>query len=121
MAKEAISINADTFQFFTRNPRGGKAKAIDENDVDKYIKLAEEHRFGKVVAHAPYTLNPCSKDAKTREFAYMAMTDDLKRMEYIPGKMCIRDRLIGGHICTESYAYVSCQCMCRFRITFFRY
>ena len=85
MAKEAISINADTFQFFTRNPRGGKAKAIDENDVDKYIKLAEEHRFGKVVAHAPYTLNPCSKDAKTREFAYMAMTDDLKRMEYIPG------------------------------------
>lgn len=85
MAKEAISINADTFQFFTRNPRGGKAKAIDENDVDKYIKLAEEHRFGNVVAHAPYTLNPCSKDEKTREFAYMAMTDDLKRMEYIPG------------------------------------
>lgn len=85
MAKEAISINADTFQFFTRNPRGGKAKAIDESDVDKYIKLADDYRFGKVVAHAPYTLNPCSKDEKTREFAYMAMTDDLRRMEYIPG------------------------------------
>ena len=85
MAKEAISINADTFQFFTRNPRGGKAKAIDESDVDKYIKLADDYRFGKVVAHAPYTLNPCSKDEKTREFAHMAMTDDLRRMEYIPG------------------------------------
>lgn len=85
MAKEAISINADTFQFFTRNPRGGKAKAIDESDVDKYIKLADDYRFGKVVAHAPYTLNPCSKDVKTREFAHMVMTDDLRRMEYIPG------------------------------------
>ena len=85
MAKEAISIKADTLQFFTRNPRGGKAKAIDPVDVDKYIALAKEHNFGKIVAHAPYTLNPCSKEVKTREFAHLAMTDDLDRMEYVPG------------------------------------
>ena len=85
MAKEAISINADTLQFFTRNPRGGKAKAIDENDAARYRSLASKHNFGKVVAHAPYTLNPCSKDSKVREFAHMAMSDDLLRMEYVPG------------------------------------
>ncbi len=85
MAKEAISIKANTLQFFTRNPRGGKAKAIDETDVAQYLKLAEANNFGKIVAHAPYTLNPCSKDAKTREFAHMVMTDDLARMEYVPG------------------------------------
>ena len=85
MAKEAISINADTLQFFTRNPTGGRAKEIDPEDAARYRKLAEEHKFGKVIAHAPYTLNPCSKEQKTREFAYMAMKDDLERMEYIPG------------------------------------
>lgn len=85
MAKEAISINADTLQFFTRNPRGGKAKDIDAQDVEKYKKLAKAHNFGKVIAHAPYTLNPCSKEQKTRDFAYMVMEDDLKRMEHIPG------------------------------------
>lgn len=85
MAKEATSIQAHTLQFFTRNPRGGKAKAIDPEDIKRYLKLAEENHLGKIVAHAPYTLNPCSKDQKTREFAYMAMKDDLERMEYIPG------------------------------------
>lgn len=85
MAKEAVSINADTLQFFTRNLRGGRAKAIDPEDVKRYIRIAEEHNFGKVIAHAPYTLNPCSKEKKTREFAHMVMTDDLSRMEYIPG------------------------------------
>ena len=85
MAKEAISINADTLQFFTRNPRGGKAKDIDPQDVEKYKKMAKEYSFGKVIAHAPYTLNPCSKEQKTRDFAYMVMEDDLKRMEHIPG------------------------------------
>ncbi len=85
MAKEAISINADTLQFFTRNPRGGKAKAIDPEDAARFRKLAKEHNFGKIVAHAPYTLNPCSKEQKTREFAHMAMSDDLERMEYTPG------------------------------------
>ena len=85
MAKEAVSINADTLQFFTRNPRGGKAKDIDPQDVEKYKKMAKEYSFGKVIAHAPYTLNPCSKEQKTRDFAYMVMEDDLKRMEHIPG------------------------------------
>ncbi len=85
MAKEAVSINADTLQFFTRNPRGGKAKEINPDDVKRYLELAETNKFGKVVAHAPYTLNPCSKEQKTRGFAHMVMTDDLERMEYIPG------------------------------------
>ena len=85
MAKEAISIGADTLQFFTRNPRGGAAKDIDAADVDRFLKLSAQHDFGRIVAHAPYTLNPCSKEAKTREFAHMVMTDDLQRMEYVPG------------------------------------
>lgn len=85
MAKETVEIKADTLQFFTRNPRGGKAKSIDEEDVKRYLELAKVNDFGKIVAHAPYTLNPCSKEARTREFAHMVMTDDLMRMEYIPG------------------------------------
>lgn len=85
MGKVALSIGANTFQFFTRNPRGGKAKEIDEKDVEAFLSLAEENNFAKLVAHAPYTVNPCSKDTKTREFARMIMEDDLKRMEYIPG------------------------------------
>ena len=87
MAKEAVSIDANTFQFFTRNPRGSKAKDIDESDINKFLEFAKEHNFVKVLAHAPYTLNPCSKDEKTREFALETMADDLKRMEYIPGNM----------------------------------
>lgn len=85
MAKEAIKIGATTFQFFTRNPRGGKAKDINPEDVARYLKLAAEGGIGKIVAHAPYTLNPCSAEQKTRDFAYMAMKDDLARMEYTPG------------------------------------
>ena len=85
MAKDAISIGADTLQFFTRNPRGGAAKDIDAADVDRFLKLSAQHDFGRIVAHAPYTLNPCSKEAKTREFAHMVITDDLQRMEYVPG------------------------------------
>ena len=85
MAKDAISIGADTLQFFTRNPRGGAAKDIDAADVDRFLKLSAQHDFGRIVAHAPYTLNPCSKEAKTRECAHMVMTDDLQRMEYVPG------------------------------------
>lgn len=87
MGKEALSIGANTFQFFTRNPRGGKAKDIDESDVNKLIKLMEENNFSKILAHAPYTLNACSKDESTREFALEMMTDDLKRMEYIPNNL----------------------------------
>lgn len=87
MGKEALNINANTFQFFTRNPRGGKAKDIDTNDVENLIKLMNENSFGKILAHAPYTLNPASKDPKTREFAFNTMADDLKRMELLPGNM----------------------------------
>ena len=85
MGREALKINANTFQFFTRNPRGGSAKAIDPDDAARLMELTRQHGFGPLVAHAPYTLNPCSKDQKTRDFAYMAMADDLARMEYIPG------------------------------------
>lgn len=84
IGKEALSIKADTFQFFTRNPQGGKAKDIDLADVAKFRALADENNFAPVVAHAPYTLNPCSDNPQTREFAEMVFSDDLKRMELIP-------------------------------------
>lgn len=85
MGKDACSIGANTFAFFTRNPRGGKAKEIDPKDAENLLAILEEHNFGKLVAHAPYTLNPCSATAKTREFAHMAMSEDMERMEYLPG------------------------------------
>lgn len=85
LGKDALKIGANTFAFFTRNPRGGKAKAIDPEDVKKLLEITEANSFGKLVAHAPYTLNPCSKDAKVRNFAYVAMSDDMERMEYTPG------------------------------------
>ncbi len=85
MGKEAVQIGANTFQFFTRNPRGSKAKETGEEDVKKFLVFAKEHGISQILAHAPYTLNPCSKDKKTREFAWMTMEDDLKRMEYVPG------------------------------------
>lgn len=84
MGKEAVSIGANTFQFFTRNPRGSKAKEINPKDVEAFHAYAKEHGIAHILAHAPYTLNPCSKDAHTREFALMTMEDDLKRMEYVP-------------------------------------
>ena len=87
MGKTALCIGANTFQFFTRNPRGSKAKAIDPADVAAFLALAAEHGFGTLVAHAPYTINPCSKDEHTREFARMTLADDLKRMEHIPGNV----------------------------------
>lgn len=85
MGKNALKIGANTFAFFTRNPRGGNAREIDPEDVKALIGLMKENNFGKLVAHAPYTLNPCSATKKTRDFAYFAMEDDLKRMEYLPG------------------------------------
>lgn len=85
MGKSAQAIDANTFAFFTRNPRGGKAKDIDEEDVKRLRDILTEGEFGKLVAHAPYTLNPCSAADRTREFAHMAMEDDMKRMEYLPG------------------------------------
>lgn len=81
---EAKSIEADTFQFFTRNPQGGKAKDIDAADVQKFNAFAAQNGFAKIVAHAPYTLNPCSDNPQTREFAEMVFADDLKRMEFVP-------------------------------------
>lgn len=85
MGKTALSIGANTFQFFTRNPRGSKAKAIDPDDAEAFLALAQANGFGRLVAHAPYTINPCSKTERTREFARMTLADDLKRMEYLPG------------------------------------
>ena len=84
MGKDALKIGANVFQFFTRNPRGSKAKDIDPNDVEKLIDIMKENNFGKLLAHAPYTLNPCSGKSETREFAKMVMEDDLNRMEYLP-------------------------------------
>ena len=85
MAKQAVSIGANTFQFFTRNPRGGKAKEINEDDVKAFLEYSKEHGINRILAHAPYTLNACSADSGIREFAKNTMADDLKRMEYTPG------------------------------------
>ena len=87
MAKMAVSIKADTFQFFTRNPRGTKAKAIKEADVAHFLKLAEAEKIRPILAHAPYILNACSKDEGLRELARETMADDLARMEHTPGNM----------------------------------
>ena len=84
IAEEALSIKANTFQFFTRNPQGGKAKDLDLEDIRQYNIIAAEHNFAPIVAHAPYTLNPCSDKPETREFAEMVFKDDLQRMEHLP-------------------------------------
>ena len=85
MGKEAVKIDANTFQFFTRNPRGTKAKAIDENDVERFLAFAKENGIERILAHAPYTLTACSADEHLRELARDTMADDLRRMEYTPG------------------------------------
>lgn len=85
MGREAVRIGANTFQFFTRNPRGSRAKELDLQDVAAFLAYAKGARINTVLAHAPYTLNPCSKEEKTREFAKMTMEDDLRRMEHLPG------------------------------------
>ncbi len=87
MGKTAVSIGANTFQFFTRNPRGGTAKALDQSDIDAFLEYSREHGIGIILAHAPYTLNACSKDEKIREFAKNTMADDLRRMEAVPGNL----------------------------------
>ena len=84
MGQDALNIGANTFQFFTRNPRGSKAKEIDPKDVAALLELLKENKFSTILAHAPYTLNACSADEKTREFAVMIMKDDLSRMEFFP-------------------------------------
>ncbi len=85
MGKEALSIGGNTFQFFTRNPRGGQAKAVDPEDAAAFLQFAKEHDFAPILAHAPYTLNPAAADLKVREFARMVFLDDLERLEYVPG------------------------------------
>ncbi|MCI7288707.1 MAG: deoxyribonuclease IV [Blautia sp.] len=85
MARQIIKNGGNTFAFFTRNPRGGKAKAIDETDIQIFLVLAQENHFGKIVAHAPYTLNACAAKEELRTFARETFADDLRRMEYIPG------------------------------------
>ena len=87
MAQTAVSIGANVFQFFTRNPRGGAAKPVDPADVADYLATAREHAFGPILAHAPYTLNPCSAKPETREFARDVFADDLSRMEFVPGNL----------------------------------
>ena len=85
MAKQMIANGGNTFAFFTRNPRGGKAKAIDEKDIRNFLELTESCHFGKIVAHAPYTLNACAAKENLRDFARETFADDLQRMEYTPG------------------------------------
>ena len=85
MGEAALALDANTFAFFTRNPRGGKAKDIDPKDVESFLAFAKEHEIGPLVAHAPYTLNPCSADEGLREFARNTFADDLRRLEYTPG------------------------------------
>lgn len=87
MGKTALSIGADTFQFFTRNPRGGQAKEINPQDAAALRALMEQNHFAPIIAHAPYTLNPASADPKIRTFALQTMADDLQRMEFFPGNL----------------------------------
>ena len=85
MGRQMVKNGGNTFAFFTRNPRGGNAKAIDPEDVSGFLEIAQEHEFGKIVAHAPYTLNACAAKENLRDFARETFADDLKRMEYTPG------------------------------------
>ena len=87
MAADAVSINATTFAFFTRNPRGGNARELDEKDLASFLDTLEEHGIGPLVAHAPYTYNLCSDKPETVEFARRAMREDLERMERMPGHL----------------------------------
>lgn len=84
MGKDALAIGANTFQFFTRNPRGGSARALDLEDIGKLAKLVEENNFAPLLAHAPYTLNLCSSNPDTRKFAREMMADDLSRLAQMP-------------------------------------
>jgi len=87
LANDALSVGGNTFQFFTRNPRGGSAKAIDVEDIERFLMLAKEHDFAFFLAHAPYTMNICSSDAGLRRFSCDLLADDLHRMAYLPGSL----------------------------------
>lgn len=85
MARQMIRNGGNTFAFFTRNPRGGKAKALNQEDIRRFLNVSTENHFGKIVAHAPYTMNACAEKENLRMFAREILSDDLKRMEYTPG------------------------------------
>ena len=85
MGQEALSIGANTFQFFTRNPRGSKANKMDIQDAQALVDLTRQHGFAPIIAHAPYTLNPCAADPQVREFAHLVMGEDLANLDYLPG------------------------------------
>ena len=87
MAQDAITVGANTFQFFTRNPRGGSARAIDEKDIQKFLQIAQEQDFDFFLAHAPYTMNICAADAGIRAFSREMIADDLQRLAYLPGSL----------------------------------
>jgi deoxyribonuclease-4 len=87
MGRDAVAVGANTFQFFTRNPRGGAAKNLNTNDVAAFLRLARERHIAPLLAHAPYTVNPCAKDPGLREFVRNTMRDDLARMEHTPGNL----------------------------------
>lgn len=87
MARQMIANGGNTFAFFTRNPRGGRAKEIDPEDVRKFLELTEEYKFGKIVAHAPYTLNACAAKENIREFARETMADDPEAYGMDTGKL----------------------------------
>ncbi len=87
MGQETVSLGANTFQFFTRNPRGGNAKALDLKDTEAFRAYGAEHAFGQILAHAPYTLNGCSADPAIRDFARRTLADDLRRLEATPGNL----------------------------------
>lgn len=87
MGRQALELGADTFQFFTRNPRGSRAKELDPADAAALMALLAEHRFAPIIAHAPYTLNLCGAEEKNRTFARETMADDLRRMEHLPGQL----------------------------------
>ena len=96
MGERAVALGADTFAFFTRNPRGGAAIRVEEADIERFREWAGEKALGPLVAHAPYTLNPCSDKEKVREFALQAFTEDLQRMERTPG--CFYNFHPGSHV-----------------------
>ena len=96
MGKQAVDIGANTFQFFTRNPRGGSVKPLDMDDIDAYRAFAKENDLQPLLAHAPYTLNPCAADSGLRNFAKATMLDDISRLEHLPG--CYYNFHPGSHV-----------------------
>ena len=96
MGRQAISLGGNTAQFFTRNPRGGRARELDPEDIHAFLALSEQNAFGPFIAHAPYTINPCAESEKTLEFAHMTMADDLRRLDFL--KNCYYNFHPGSHV-----------------------